>query len=68
MSLDELIEELQRKREIVIEEGFDPSGISVVIPAVKRTKLTVWEEVVDSEIVKLDRGTKADLQLQGNKQ
>lgn len=67
MSLDDLIKELQRKREIVIEQGFDPSGISVVIPSVERTKLTVWEEVVDSEIVKMDRGMIVDLQLLGDR-
>lgn len=65
MSLDELIKELQRKREIAIEEGFDPGGLSVVIPAVKKSRLTVWEEVADTEFVKHDRGTVMDLQLVG---
>ena len=67
MNLNELIEELQRKREIVIEQGLDPSGISVVVPVVERTKLTVWEEVVDSEMVKMDKGTIVDLQLLGDR-
>ena len=67
MSIDELIAELQRQREIIIEDGFDPSQTEVLIPAVERTKLTVWESVVDTEIIKHDRGTRRDLQLQGLK-
>lgn len=65
MNLNELIEELQRKREIAIEQNLDPCGLSVIIPAASNRKLVEWEDVIDSEIVFTENGTMADLQLQG---
>jgi len=65
MNLNELIEELQRKRDVAIEQNIDPSCLSVIIPAVSNRSLVQWEDVVDSEIVFTEQWTMADLQLQG---
>ena len=65
MNLNELIEELQCKRDVAIEQNIDPSCLSVIIPAVSNRSLVQWEDVVDSEIVFTEKRTMADLQLQG---
>ena len=64
MSITEAIAELERKRDIAIEMGFDPRGVPVLI-RVGGTKEPGWEEMADSELRTHERGTMVDLCLLG---
>lgn len=55
MSIDNLIAELQRQREIVIEQGFDPSQVEVLIPSSPEIPV-IWNEVSDAHFEKTDSG------------
>lgn len=64
MSIIEAILELERQRDIAEEMGFDPCGVPVLIPVNGPSKAQ-WQEMEDSEIETIERGTMAELYLKG---